>query len=346
MFTEGVYPCCTRNLEQSSRVPTCSQDVQEPIDLVTPEEGQTARGISLAVAVSFVLHTSLIAWFILTYRPVPKASAATPMTRYVELIKQNPNEFTEAPGKKVDTAPLNAPLSDANRKAASPTPTGDRPTQRPGDGRGLYQPPSNPAPRGPQPSRSAPQMAAQPPQPPATSPSTEAPQQTVDTDRLVYRQESTKASAAAGTVDWNTAIREVGKVASLGGGDGLDLGALTGGEQGSAEQGPLSFETQWYDWGEYAQSMVSRIRVNWYANMPQIIRTGIQGVVTIRFTIQRDGRITDVTLLKSSGVPPYDYAAKKAIELSSPLNPLPKDFPNPNERVTAMFYYNRDVPQR
>jgi TonB family protein len=90
--------------------------------------------------------------------------------------------------------------------------------------------------------------------------------------------------------------------------------------------------------------MVSRIRVNWYANMPQLIRTGIAGVVTIRFTIQRDGRITDVAVLKSSGHPPYDFAARKAIELSSPLAPLPKNFPNPNERVTAMFYYNMQIP--
>jgi len=92
--------------------------------------------------------------------------------------------------------------------------------------------------------------------------------------------------------------------------------------------------------------MVSRIRVNWYANMPQLIRTGMQGVVTIRFTIHRDGRISDVTILKSSGVPPYDHAARKAIELSSPLNALPKDFPNSTERVTCMFYYNMQVPDR
>ena len=137
--------------------------------------------------------------------------------------------------------------------------------------------------------------------------------------------------------------REV-KVASLGGGDGLDLGQLSG-EKGFAEQGPISFETSWYDWGEYAQSMVSRIRVNWYANMPQIIRTGLKGKVTIRFTIQRDGRITDIEILESSSVPPYDYAAKKAIELSSPLNPLPKDFPKPSERVTCIFFYNMEVPQ-
>jgi TonB family protein len=154
-----------------------------------------------------------------------------------------------------------------------------------------------------------------------------------------------KASAASGpTVDWNQAIRKVGEVASLGGGDNLDLERI-GGERGTAEQGPLSFETRWFDWGDYAQSMVSRIRVNWYGNMPQIIRSGIKGVVTIRFTIHRDGRISDITILESSTVPPYDFAARKALELSSPLNPLPKNFPKDTERVTAQFYYNTEIPR-
>ena len=319
--------------------------MQERIDLVVvSEESKRTGGITLAVVVSFVLHSTLIGWFLLSYKPAPKAAADGPMMRYVELMKQQPDQFTEAPGPKVETPALrNAPLSDANRKAAAPNPTGDQPTLRPGDGRGLYQQQPNPAPRGPQPGRSAaPQMAQQPQQAYPSATGSQSAQG--DTDRLVYR-ETNKASAAAGPVDWNSAIREVSKVASLGGGDGLDLGQLGGGDQGTADTGPLSFETQWYDWGEYAQSMVSRIRVNWYANMPQIIRTGIKGVVTIRFTIQRDGRITDVTILKSSGVPPYDYAARKAIELSSPLNPLPSDFPNANERVTAMFYYNTKIPE-
>ena len=314
--------------------------MHEPIDLVVTEERHRAGGISLAVVVSFVLHASLIAWFILNYQPVRQTAPAGPMLRYVELMKQNPSQFTEAPGRKVDEAPLNAPLSNANRKAATPEPTGERPTLRPSHREGMYQPTPNPAPRGPRATEPAEQMTAQP-QPPATN----ASQAQVESDRLVYREPS-KVSAAAATIDWNSAIREVGKIASLGGGDGINLGDLDAGEKGTAEQGPLSFETRWYDWGDYAQSMVSRIRVNWYANMPQIIRTGLQGVVTIRFTIHRDGRITDVTILNSSTVPPYDFAARKAIELSSPLNPLPKDFPNPNERVTAMFYYNRDVPDR
>jgi TonB family protein len=319
--------------------------LQEEIDLVVvAEEKQKAGGLSLSVVVSLVLHTAFILWFLTARRTAPAAPHNTPIARYVELIQANPKQFTEAPGKAIDRAPINAPLSDANRKASMPEPTGLTPTQRPGDGSGIYTPPS------PRPSQRMQQQAQPPQQAQPQSIGQQAPsltpaqQQAITNDTFAYREPTTQASAAASAqIDWRNAIREV--KGSVGGGDIRDFGGPgSGGERGSAEQGPISFETTWYDWGPYAQSMVSKIRVNWYANMPQLIRTGIGGVVTIRFTIQRDGRITDITVLKSSGHPPYDFAARKAIELSSPLQPLPADFPNPDERVTAMFYYNTKIP--
>jgi TonB family protein len=162
---------------------------------------------------------------------------------------------------------------------------------------------------------------------------------------LTRPSQASASTQHGGAIDWKGAIKEVGKVASLGTGQqGPDLGNGGGGEKGYAKDGPISFESTWYDWGDYAQSMVARIRVNWYNIMPDLLRTGMQGVVTIRFTIHRDGQITDVTILNGSGTPPYDFAAKKAIENSSPLNPLPKDFPMATERVTAMFYYNMEPP--
>jgi TonB family protein len=311
----------------------------DDIDLIVADEKRKAGGITVAVVVSLVLHSLLLVLFIRSYRAAPDARDI-PIARYVELIKQNPQDFVEAPGPAVDRARLNAPLSDANRRASMPEPTGLQPTNRPGQGGGIYTPP--PSRRGPQ--VASPQqreVAPQRAQPAAQEVAPDTP-----SDAFVYRETQPRAAAANAAVDWRSAIREVGKVASLGGGEGVDLGQVPGGEEGSAETGPLSFETQWYDWGPYAQSMVSKIRVNWYAGMPQLIRSGIKGVVTIRFTIQRSGQITDLAILKTSGIPPYDFAAKKAIELSSPLNPLPKDFPNPTERVTCMFYYNMEVPTR
>lgn len=324
--------------------------MDERIELVV-EEKQQATGFSIPVVVSMVVHTLLIAWFVHISRQAAPVRNDAPIPRYIELMKQN-REHTEAPGPRTDTAPLNAPLSDANRKASMPEPTGDLPTTQPGDGGQRYQALPNPAPRGPQAAAAAPpvNIPAQQPgqqqqqgQQQATRPN---PEQVDENGRLVYREQTAQANAAAlgNSVDWRNAIKEVGKVASLGGGDGIDLGRIASGEKGFAEAGPLSFESQWYDWGEYASSMVSKIRVHWYTNMPQLIRSGMKGVVTIRFTIQRDGRITDITLLEGSGIPPYDFAARKALELASPLAALPKDFPNPSERVTARFFYNMEVP--
>lgn len=317
--------------------------MEERIDLLVVEK-KTPAGIGLAVGVSFILHALFIVWFIRSYQPAGPATKAVPMARYVEFLKQNPREFTEAPGPKLDKAPMNAPLSDANRKASAPfPPNGASPTQRPGEGGGIYTPPSDPRPH----SNGASAVPQQQPSPQTSASQAPAKPQEDANGRFVYRDERPVAQASA-AVDWRNVVsnvNEVGKIASLGG-DGLDLGRMTGGEKGTFDQGPISFESEWYDWGEYAQSMVSKIRVNWYANMPQLIRTGMQGVVTIRFTIQRDGRITDLEILDTSTIPPYDFAARKAIELSSPLNPLPKDFPNPYERVTAMFFYNKRVPER
>jgi TonB family protein len=315
---------------------------EETIDLLAGQSEPRTGGVSIAVLVSFILHILIFAYFIATYHPVSKDAPAPPIAHYVELIRQNPDkQFTEAPGPKINRAVSpDAAYSNANRQASTPHPTGQQPTPRPGDGSHLFTPKtSSSRAQAPSPTQEAANAAQQQQQQNAAPPVTQAP------STLAFRQPV--QTNAGGPVNWRNAIKEVGKVASLGGGQqGLDLNGAAGGEKGFAQDGPLSFESQWFDWGDYAEGMVSRIRVNWYANMPHLIQSGLKGVVTIRFTIHRDGTITDVTILQSSGVPPYDFAAKKGIELSSPLNPLPKNFPNETERVTCMFYYNLELPKR
>jgi len=316
---------------------------EETIDLLAGQGEPRSGGVSLAILVSFILHILIFAYLIATYHPVSKDAPAPPIARYVELIRQNPadKQFVESPGPKINhPAPADAAYSNANRQASTPHPTGEKPTTRPGDGSELFRPKTSPNPQAASPTQEANNAAQQQqPQQNAAPPANPAP------STLAFRQ-PVPANAAGGPVNWRNAIKEVGKVASLGGQQGADFNGAAGGEKGFAQDGPLSFESQWFDWGDYAEGMVSRIRVNWYSNMPHLIQTGLKGVVTIRFTIHRDGTITDVIILQSSGIPPYDFAAKKGIELSSPLNPLPKNFPNETERVTAMFYYNQELPKR
>jgi len=320
---------------------------EERFDLIV-EEDERPGGVPYSVVVSVVLHVAFIIFLIKNMHPVAEAHVPAPIVHYVELMRQNPQQFVEAPGAKIKMKPsAEAPMSDANRRAASPEPTGDKLTTRPGDGSSLYTPPTQrrgapPTPQ--QQQQPTPQqqaaadaarqsMMAPPAQPNAASAST-------------FRQPVQKLASAA-PVNWNNAIREVVKSHPAGNGEGFDLGQAAGGDKGyTAEAGPLSFETQWFDWGDYAESMVSKIRINWYGIMPDLIRTGLKGVVTIRITIHRDGRISDITILKSSGVPPYDNAAVKALEASSALKHLPADFPKDSERVTFMFYYNMEIPGR
>lgn len=287
------------------------------------------------VVLSLVLHAALVTFWVL-YRPTVAVPAA-PQVRFVEFVQPPPQvpmqqqaqarTAIEAPGAETSRAVRpDAYLGSANRKAATPNPRGDRPTLTPGDGRNRIDAPAR---------RGGP---AQPPTPGAAQQVREAARAENDS-RFEYRVAS---AAPLGDVDWRTAIRDAAKGAASG--SSVDGGV--GGDEGFAESGPVSFETQWYEWGDYGDAMVRKIRRHWYANMPNIVRMGVKGVVTIRFTIQRSGEITDITVVSTSTVPPFDFAARKAIELSSSLQPLPADFPGQSERVTASFYYNMKVPDR
>lgn len=51
----------------------------------------------------------------------------------------------------------------------------------------------------------------------------------------------------------------------------------------------------------------------------------------MKFAIQRDGRIVEVVLEKSSGFQSLDELSQQALLATKTLNPLPSDFPNPSE---------------
>ena len=113
---------------------------------------------------------------------------------------------------------------------------------------------------------------------------------------------------------------------------------------GEVDLGPLSFDTLWYDWGPYAAEMIRRIRFHW--RIPEIARFGVPGVVRVRFLIERSGRVTGLQILRESGHPSMDFAARDAILNASPLPPLPADLPGlEREGVVITFYYNTHPQQ-
>jgi protein TonB len=86
---------------------------------------------------------------------------------------------------------------------------------------------------------------------------------------------------------------------------------------------------------DYVGDMVNRINQNWNS------RQQAAGTTIMRFTIQRDGKITDVTVAQSSGYQMLDYLAQRALMAANPLPALPAQYTNPTLTVNLNFEYQR-----
>lgn len=126
-----------------------------------------------------------------------------------------------------------------------------------------------------------------------------------------------------------------------GGGAPLKFDNPRGGVSGP--MGGLSFETKDFDWGPYSRRIYWIIWSNWMRGWPPAAWAGLKGIVGIRFRIWKDGHISGIEILSASGTEAFDTCATLALEASSPLPPLPDDFPKESEGITARFMYNTDA---
>jgi len=123
-----------------------------------------------------------------------------------------------------------------------------------------------------------------------------------------------------------------------------------GGVDGS--QGLVSFDTKGYDLGAYIARVLRIIERNWKSNIPPAARwQGQEGAIFVNMSIVRDHESGDqraiitVTQSWSSGKPAFDQAALFALEVSSPLPPLPSYFPYDQLDGRLGFLYNLDPSQ-
>ena len=83
--------------------------------------------------------------------------------------------------------------------------------------------------------------------------------------------------------------------------------------------------------------MIARIQANW-----QQIPVRGRATVVVRFTIFRDGAISDAEVETSSGQSLLDRAALRAVVLAEPLPRLPESFPRDQVGVHLLFTYSQD----
>ena len=86
---------------------------------------------------------------------------------------------------------------------------------------------------------------------------------------------------------------------------------------------------------EYVALMLENIRRNWDNNQQAA------GVTVVKYTIERDGRLTNIQLERSSGYQALDYFAMRALQVTRQIQPLPAAFTEPALTVSLTFEYSR-----
>jgi TonB family protein len=112
--------------------------------------------------------------------------------------------------------------------------------------------------------------------------------------------------------------------------------------QGNGDFGPsFQFDSKGVDFGSWLRRFRAQVYSNWmipYAAM------ALHGHTVLRFTIHRDGAISDLMILQPSTVDAFTKAAFNAIKASNPTVPLPQEYPDDRMVMTVIFYYNENPP--
>lgn len=115
--------------------------------------------------------------------------------------------------------------------------------------------------------------------------------------------------------------------------------ALTYGQQivTAGGEGGLNLGEFGDRYGWYVAAVRNRISSNWLLSM---ISPGLMSAprVYLTFDIQRDGTVTNVQVVQSSGVSEVDRSALRAVLASNPFGPLPVDYRG--NKVSVEFYFD------
>jgi len=113
---------------------------------------------------------------------------------------------------------------------------------------------------------------------------------------------------------------------------GMGFGGLSTGGGGGAG-GYL--DVQNFCCPDYLVTMLQLVQGNWSS------RQEVEGETIVKFRIQRDGRLTEIELERSSGYAGLDLTAQRALFLTQRVLPLPSAFPDDHLTVHLRFPYQR-----
>jgi TonB family protein len=116
------------------------------------------------------------------------------------------------------------------------------------------------------------------------------------------------------------------------GGAAIPFGGLA---QGGGGAGGVQLDVKNFCCPEYIVQMVQRIRQNWNP------KQGAVGEPVVKFTIRRDGMLTNVEVEKPTGQDLLDQEARRAVLKTMQLAPLPREFTESSLTVHLTFDFQR-----
>jgi TonB family protein len=306
--------------------------------------------------VSVIIHLALVLLIVtqpnLFSRLIKPADIGEPVNpRDVTMLYEPPNL------PKLKAPPKTRILSDANRKAQrglqNPPMAKSQPTAPPPPGPAKSPEPA--APKAPEETKIArelppigiPEFPEPPKEPPKQRPSLEPvpPPQLAPPPSRAQLMIPDAAPPSNGT---DAILRGMAKQHATGRGDqGMGGGGypdLNPHDPNLNIPGPqILSDTMGVDFNPYLLRILSLVRRNWYAVIPEIARLGKQGRVVLQFAIKRNGGVAELVLAAGSGTDSLDGAAVSSIRLSNPFPPLPAEFPGQDIKLRFVYLYNMRV---
>ena len=269
------------------------------------------------VFLSLVIHAALVALWIVA----PEWSAAEPEARAIEPSRESINFVLMTPN--VDVPAIAKPAvdhSDRDRRAASPTvspiPANELPASV-GNSieRTVATPPDKPT-------------GAESP-PPAAANAASATSTAVPDLNGRYSAETPPPSTAkpAGT-GLGQSIKNLQQY--------LSTQNFNNPQGGQTEPSPfIQFDSKGIEFGPWIRRFLLQLKRNWFAPA-----TGMKGCTSIQFYVHKDGRITDIKIVRPSTIDPFNTSAQAALERTSPTLALPPEYPDDRVLFTVTFLYN------
>jgi TonB family protein len=261
-----------------------------------------------------------------------RQAQAQEQVRQAEVERQKENArfvFMSPRLEKPTPPPQRAELSDIDRRARSaeraPDPRNDMPFSRGNSASRIDSTPERNMTPAPAAAPDPGEAAAAPEPPPVQLPdSTNGYQRPQEAERPPLRGSGTGVLADA--------IRNVQRYATSEKFNNL---------QGSGNQDDpfISFDSKGVEFGPWIARFVAQVRRNWFIPMAAM---SMHGRVVLTFFVHKDGRITDVTILKPSTVEAFTLSARNAILASNPTVPLPPEYPDDKAFFTVTFFFNEN----